>query len=138
MWPFPAKSQRAHRYSAPPRLDLCPLADPSLLHLLELGGYRLEQFYSVLVRALTEDVVPVSLPVEVRISQAAPEEAELWIHTVAQGFGDQEIPAQETLDLLAPNFYSANGTCFFSWMDGQPAGGGAIYIHEGVADFHRR
>jgi len=127
-----------HRHSAPPRLDLCPLADPSLLHLLELGGYRLEQFYSVLVRALTEDVVPVSLPAEVRISQAGPEDAELWIHTVAQGFGDDESPAQETLDLLAPNFYSTNGTCFFAWIDGQPAGGGAIYTHEGVADFHRR
>jgi hypothetical protein len=99
--------------------------------LLELGGYRLEQFYSVLVRALTEDVVPVSLPVEVRISQAAPKEAALWIHTVAQGFGDEESPAQETLDILAPNFYSTNGTCFFAWIDGQPAGGGAIYTHRG-------
>jgi hypothetical protein len=127
-----------HSCSAPPRVDLCPLADPSLLHLLRLGGYRLEQFYSVLVRALTEDVVPVSLPVEVRISQAALKEAELWIHTVAQGFGDEESPAQEALDILAPNFYSTNGTCFFAWMDGQPAGGGAIYTHAGVADFQRR
>jgi len=119
---------------APPRVDLCPLADPSLLHLLNLGGYRLEQFYSVLVCTLSEDVVPVPLPAEVRISQADPEEAELWTHTVAQGFGNDEIPAQETLDLLAPNFYSTNGTCFFAWTDGQPAGGGAIYIHEGVAE----
>lgn len=119
---------------APPRVDLCPLADPSWPHLLTLGGYRLEQFYSVLVRPLTEDVVPVSLPGEVRVSQAGPEDAELWIHTVAQGFGDQESPAQETLDLLAPNFHSANGTCFFAWMDGQPAGGGAIYVHEGATE----
>jgi len=119
---------------APPRVDLCPLADPSLLPMLKLGGYRLEQFYSVLVRALTEDAVPAPLPAEVRISQAGPTEAELWITTVAQGFGDQEIPAQETLDLLAPNLHSANGTCFFAWLDGQPAGGGAIYIHEGTAE----
>jgi len=119
---------------APPRVDLCPLADPSLLPMLELGGYRLEKFHSVLVRALSEDVVPVPLPAEIRISKAGPTEAELWITTVAQGFGDQESPAQETLDLLAPNFYSTNGTCFFAWMNGQPAGGGAIYIHEGVAE----
>ena len=117
-----------------PRVDLCPMADPSLPHLLKLGGYRLEQFYSVLVRALTEDAVPVPLPAEVRISRAGPQEAELWITTVAQGFGDAEVPAHETLDLLAPNFHSANGTCFFAWLDGQPAGGGAIYIHEGVAE----
>jgi len=120
--------------SAPPRLDLCPLADSSWLPMLRLGGYRLEKFHSVLVRALSEDVVPVPLPAEVRISQADPKEAALWTTTVAQGFGDQEIPAQETLDILAPNFHSANGTCFFAWMDGQPAGGGAIYIHEGVAE----
>jgi len=119
---------------APPRVDLCPLADPSLLDLLKVGGYRLEEFYSVLVRALAEDAVPVPPPAEIRTSQAGPTEAELWITTVAQGFGDQESPAQETLDLLAPNFHSANGTCFFAWLDGQPAGGGAIYIHEGVAE----
>jgi len=80
---------------APPRVDLCPLADPSLLPMLKLGGYRLEQFYSVLVRALSEDVVPVPLPAEVRISQADPEEAELWITTVAQGFGDTRSPGSE-------------------------------------------
>jgi len=119
---------------APPRVDVCPLADPSLLHLLKVGGYRLEQFFSVLVRALAEGAAPGPLPSEVRISQAGPTEAELWITTVAQGFGDAEVPARETLDLLAPNFHGANGTCFFAWLDGQPAGGGAIYIHEGVAE----
>jgi GNAT superfamily N-acetyltransferase len=119
---------------APSRVDLCPLADPSLLHLLKSGGYHLEQFFSVLVRALAEGAVPAPLPAEVRISRAGPAEAELWITTVAQGFGDAEVPAQETLDLLAPNFHSTNGTCFFAWMDGQPAGGGAIYIHGGTAE----
>lgn len=112
-----------------------PLLRPPLLYLLKQGGYRLEQFYNVLVCSLAEDIIPVSLPVEVRISQAGLKEAELWVNTVAQGFGEEEIPAQETLDVLAPNFYSTNGTCFFAWIDGQSAGGGAMYIYERVAEF---
>src|SRR5262245_29217049 len=31
----------------PPRIDLCPLADPSLLKALQQKGYHLERFYSV-------------------------------------------------------------------------------------------
>ncbi|HEU5100722.1 MAG TPA: GNAT family N-acetyltransferase, partial [Roseiflexaceae bacterium] len=43
-------------------------------------------------------------------------------------------PDQATLHVLAPNFYSANGICFFAWLDGQPAGGGGMYVHERVAE----
>ena len=59
----------------------------------------------------------------------------MWIRTTAQGFDEQETPSQRTLDILTPNFHSPNATCFLAWIDGQPAGGGAMYIHDGVAEF---
>jgi len=120
--------------SALPRVDLCPLADPSLLDLLNRGGYRLEEFYSVLACPLSDNAMPVSLPAEVRVGQARPEEAELWIHTTAQGFEEGEVPTAGALAILAPNFHSANATCFFAWVAGQPAGGGALFTHAGVAE----
>ncbi len=121
-----------------PRVSVCPLADPSLTDLLKAGGYRLEMFYSVLFRSLAEDDrtgIPIPAHTEVQIAQATSEDADLWIRTTGQGFTGQEIPPQEDTVILSPNFFAANATCFFAWIAGQPAGGGGMYIHEGVAEF---
>jgi GNAT superfamily N-acetyltransferase len=118
-----------------PRLDLCPLADPSLKELLKEKGYRLEGFSNVLAFSLADKVISIPLPPGVQISQARPAEAEVWITTTAQGFTELETPPQADLDILGPNFYSANATCFLAWLEGQPAGGGGMYIHEGVVEF---
>ena len=123
------------RRGAPPRIDLCPLADPSLQQWVNLRPYRLEQFFSVLFCHLPDDVVPQPWPTEVRVTRADPEQAELWIRTTAQGYGEEDVPTQETLDILAPNFHSQNAVPFLAWIDGEPAGGGALFIHEGVAEF---
>ena len=39
---------------SPTQIDLCPLADPSMLELLSLRGYRLREFSNMLVRPLRE------------------------------------------------------------------------------------
>ncbi len=122
------------RRALPPRADACPLADASLLELLSQRGYRLERFYSVLLYPLSEVGAPGPAPAGIRISQAGPDEAELWLKTVAQGFEETDIPSQATLDILAPNFYTSHAACFFAWIDGQPAGGGGMVLHEGVAE----
>jgi len=122
------------RLHAAPGLDLCPLADPSLLDLLNQNGYRLEHFFNVLARPLSDGDAAVPLPAAPRITQATPEEAELWIRTTAQGFTGKEDPPQADLDILRPNFHSADATCFFAWLDDQPAGGGALFVHDGVAE----
>ena len=140
-----------HSRNAAPRVSVCPLADPSLVDLLKASGDRLEMFYSVLVRPLDDESragIPTptlalarsagaSVPAQARvqITQAKPKDADLWIRTTGQGFTGQEAPPQEDLVILSPNFYAANATCFFAWIDGQPAGGGGMYIHEGVVEF---
>jgi len=123
------------RRNLPPRIDVCPLADGSLLELLRLRGYRLEKFYSVLLYPLSEPAALNPAPAGIRVSRAGPDDAELWLKTVAQGFEETDSPTQATLDILAPNFYTSHAACFFAWIDGQPAGGGGMYVHEGVAEF---
>lgn len=120
------------RRQAVPRLDLCPLADPSLLDLLNQSGYRLERFFNVLARPLSDD--DVSPSIKIRITQARLEEAELWILTTAQGFTGKDNPPQADLDILTPNFHSQDATCFLAWTEKKPAGGGAMFIHEGVVE----
>jgi GNAT superfamily N-acetyltransferase len=122
------------RRNLPPRIDVCPLADESLLKLLNSRGYGLEKFYSVLLYPLSEPGAPAPAGICVRISRAGLEDAELWLKTVAQGFEETDVPTQAMLDILAPNFYTSHAACFLAWIDGQPAGGGGMYVHEGVAE----
>jgi GNAT superfamily N-acetyltransferase len=119
---------------AVPRVEVCPLADPSLLDLLRGNGYRLEQFSSVLVRTIPSDEASLTISPDVRVSIAGPEERDLWLHIVAEGFDGTDVPTQETLAILAPNFDAKTAICFLARIDGEPAGGGAVILHEGVAE----
>jgi GNAT superfamily N-acetyltransferase len=117
------------------RVDLCPLADHSLLELLHRHGYHLEGFLNVLACALPDEVPSLPWPSGVEVARPGPAEAELWIRTTAQGFEETEVPSQKSLDILAPNFYAANAVPFLALVGGQPAGGGSLLLHEGVAEF---
>jgi GNAT superfamily N-acetyltransferase len=119
----------------PLRIALCPVADPSLLELLRHHAWHLEGFLNVLACALPEDVNPLLCSSKVEVTRANRAEAELWIRTTAQGFEETETPPQQSLDILAPNFYAANAVPFLALVDGQPAGGGSMLLHEGVAEF---
>jgi GNAT superfamily N-acetyltransferase len=118
---------------AAPRLDLCPLAHPSLLEMLQASRYRLEGFYSVLARPLRRSAPPAASP-GVRVALARPEDADLWLRTVAEGFSGQDPPPAEAIDLIAPTFYSETARCFLAYVEGRPAGGGALIAHQGVAE----
>lgn len=115
-------------------LDLCPLADPALIALLRGRSYQMEGFQSILALALTEVLPLAASPVDLRIAQATPQEAELWIQTTAQGFAGTESPSPAVFDILAPNFHAANAFCYFAWSGDEPAAGGAMYHHDGIVE----
>lgn len=119
----------------PIRVDVCPLADHSLLQLVHRHTYRLEGFLNVLACAVPEGIVSLPCPPDVEVSPASRAEGELWIRTTAQGFAGTEAPPRETLDILAPNFYAANAVPFLARVGGEPAGGGSLLLHDGVAEF---
>lgn len=117
---------------APARITLCPLSHPTLLSLLQARGYRPDQWFNVLLATLATEKRP-ALPARVQVEQVGSERAKLWLETVIAGFGEEGSPVLH--ELLAPNFFAENGVCYLAWLDGQPAGGGAFYHHEGVAEF---
>jgi GNAT superfamily N-acetyltransferase len=117
------------------RISLCPLADPALLEILQKRSYQLEQFYSVLVRILPDADAPVEIPPGIIIQHAGPGTADLWLETVAYGFSAPGEPDVDSYEILAPNFYAANAAPYLAFVEGQPAGGGGMYLHEGVAEF---
>jgi GNAT superfamily N-acetyltransferase len=116
-----------------PRIDLCPLADESIIETLRQKNYSIEAFQNVLFLPLSEcHTFPIPRGIELR--QTNPEEANLWILTTAQGFEGVEVPSQDALNILAPNFYAENALNFFAWIDGNPVGGGGMYHYEGIVE----
>jgi len=116
-----------------PRVDVCPLADASLLTALRQHDFQLHWFTNVLARPLgTVDNVP--LPAEyIEVREARPEEAELWARVVDEGFseGAPLTEARRRLGLMI--FHRSTAHCYFAEMDGQPVAGGALFTHEGYA-----
>jgi len=118
---------------SPTQIDLCPLADPSVIELLGMRGYRLREFSNMLVRPLRERGTGVSGDGELKIQQCTPPEDEAWARTVAQGFSENLIVSEENLLVLKSLFHRPDSVCLLAWLEGRPVGGGALAMHEGVA-----
>lgn len=118
---------------APVHVELCPLADGSVLREMAERGYRLRDFSNMMVRKIrtVESTVPPGSAISVQFSGT--EEAELWAKTVAIGFGEQQVETPENLAVLRSILFQPATRCALAWVDGRPAGGGALSVHDGVA-----
>jgi hypothetical protein len=117
---------------APCVIDLCPLAHPSLLRLLESRGYYLRAWMSMLFLPLPS--APVALNPALRITRATPAEADLWLATSARGFDESDEIAPSTLRVLAPNFYAKNAHSYFAWLGDTAIATGGMYPYNGVVE----
>jgi hypothetical protein len=124
---------RAHGASV--NIETCPLADPSLLKLLNERGYRPMEYSNVLVRELTdEDSHSKHNPAsEVRVRRAEPNEAEGYSLIVAQSFFESSELTSEFLDMITSPFHAAGAYFFLAEVAGVAAGGAMMSCHRGVA-----
>lgn len=117
----------------PCRVFICPLADPSLIDGLGRRGYRLSGFEDFLAMPLaSDDAEPSAMP-GVEIRPAGPDAAGLYASVVAPNFAGPEGMTEDLADLIASMYGIDQTSAFLAYVDGQPAGGGAILIHRGVA-----
>ena len=117
----------------PCRVFVCPMADPSLVEGLGRRGYRLSGFENFLAMPLVPDATEPSPGPGIAIHPADPEAAELYASVVAPNFAGPEGLTADLLDMLASMFGMEHASAFLAYVDGQPAGGGAVLIHRGVA-----
>ena len=114
--------------------ETCPLADPSLLHLLPERGYRPIEQSTVLFQPLntaTHAKRDLSRDVHVRIVGA--DDFLVWSTTAARGWSDTPELAQFMLD-FGRSYASARGmTAFIGECDGVRAAAAALSIQEDVA-----
>lgn len=117
----------------PAQVDLCPLADRSLVDLLGERAYRISEFNSVLVKPLQAGHEDGVHPPGFEVRETRPDEAELWSETVSAGFAGEDPLTPELVDVARPFFALASATPFLAFVDGAPAGGGLLVLREGLA-----
>jgi GNAT superfamily N-acetyltransferase len=111
-------------------IDLCPLADPSLLDLLGSRGYRVTEFNNVLARPLPG--AGISAPA-IPVSQAAEDEMDLWAKVVGCGFTDKAVLTGEEMDVGRTIFRMAGSFCYLAFIGDQPAAAAVMTIRGGLA-----
>ncbi|MBS1854251.1 MAG: GNAT family N-acetyltransferase [Acidobacteria bacterium] len=116
---------------ARPVIDLCPFADAGLVELLAARGYRLTEFNNVLARRVSGEMVLTP-----RVRRACAGEVDLWSHTVGAGFFETDRLTTEEMDVGRAICAMPGAITYLAATEsGQPAGGGALAIHEGLATF---
>jgi GNAT superfamily N-acetyltransferase len=115
---------------SPCLIDLCPMADASVVAFVQSRPYRAVEFNNVLARRIGADEVFERSP---GVRPASECEMATWSRVIAEGFSDPMPASEELMELLA--VCCAGSQCWFGG-DGDPAGGGALGIQNGVALFY--
>jgi hypothetical protein len=114
--------------------EVSPLADASLLTLLNERGYQPIELTSVMYRPIGRGVQiesPRDEKVQSRLMRDG--EEELWARTAARGWSELTEFADTILELLSLTAKRAGGLSFLAELDGRPIATGAMFIHDGVA-----
>ena len=113
--------------------EVCPLADPSVLELLNARGYRPIEFSSVLYRPIAKDFrLQATRNEDIQVRLIAEGEQELWAQTAGQGWGEFGELADFLRELGQVNACS-DSLSFLAELNKQPVGTGALTICEGIA-----
>lgn len=120
-------------YGIPGQVSLCPLADRSLLELVNRAGYRIEMFMHAWYRDLARGKVDPELASGIVARPIRPDEAALWVRVAFGGGLDSDDAQPSRTAIIAAYPYMAHTTCYLAWLDGMPAGAAALAWHDGVA-----
>jgi GNAT superfamily N-acetyltransferase len=113
-------------------VELCPFTERSTLQLLGPRGYAIAGFGNMLVRKL-EPPVPVFSPGQFTVEPCTSTDGELWARTILGGFSGQRSDNEDNLSALLSLFHQPGSVCLLARVDGEPAGAGALSVHERVA-----
>jgi GNAT superfamily N-acetyltransferase len=114
--------------------EVSPLADASLLTLLNVRGYQPIELTSVMYRHIERGAQlasPRNEKVQSRLMRDG--EEELWARTAAEGWSELIEFADIILELSSITARRAGGCSFLAELDGRPIATGAMFMQDGVA-----
>jgi GNAT superfamily N-acetyltransferase len=112
---------------------LCPLADPSALRVLGERGYAADSFVNVLALSLRDAAEFGSSESGVGVEKIGENQADCWSELVARAFSEGLAHDRDLARTTRIYARYPSGACFFARKTGEPAGGGMVVIHDGVA-----
>ena len=119
---------------APVFHEISPLADLSLLALLNERGYHPMEFTSVMFRPIQRDVhLTAARNPQMQVRLVQEEERELYAQTAAKGWSDSYEFPDQLLDFGRIATQRPNGYAFLAELDGCAIASGAMNTWEGVA-----
>lgn len=121
---------------APAILELSSFAAPSFVEMLNRRGYTVVEFSHVLCRKCDRTERFPSAPSGITIRELGPEMrpevAKLYTEVVSKGYAESLPITQDLLDVVEGFCYDPEGCSFLASFDGEPAGGGAAALFDGI------
>jgi GNAT superfamily N-acetyltransferase len=118
--------------SEPVRVETCPLADSTLFEKYKERNYYVTEFSNVMLRPIRNDAaLPAPTGIEVRL--ARPDEMDIWVMTVAQGFAEHYPVTEEMLAVMKMFASPKSSECYLARIDGRVVGGATLALRGRVA-----
>lgn len=108
-------------------IDLCPMADPSVIAFIQSQPYRVVEFNNVMARRIDPD--EVFEPAE-GIRPVREGELPHWSRVISEAFSENMPVNESMVDLMAATCKGVH--CWFAG-ESNPVGGAAMAVQEGVA-----
>jgi GNAT superfamily N-acetyltransferase len=116
------------------KVNVCPMADASLLEGLAARGYRAVGFEDVLYRELEGSATFPSPPEEILVgSPSSPGEQEAYGEVMARGFSAPDEPSPEMSEIFEMSRRVEGLTGLLARVGGVPAGSASLLIRDGLA-----
>jgi hypothetical protein len=112
-------------------IDLCTLADASVLGMIQERGYAVREISNVLARRLDREERAAEVAAGFAIESAAASEFRAWARLMIAAFSEQEDVPEEQVDLLA----SADPApeTWFGLVEGSHVATAAMAVHDRMA-----
>ncbi len=114
-------------------IDLCPLADPTVLEEISKRNYKIIEFNNLMVKHLSPEDLADPLPTELGVEEVEPNDYVDWCRLILRGFTGLDHVPNEMLSMFEGHSF---GRSFRATWLGEPAGGASMSIQEKVATLH--
>lgn len=114
--------------------EICPLADPSAVALLNERGYQPIEFTSVMYRPIPKDLrLTASRNENIQVRLIRPGEEELWAQTAARGWSETSELEGFFDELGKVSSKRVAARSFLAELEGEAIATGVLSISDGVA-----
>jgi GNAT superfamily N-acetyltransferase len=117
-------------------VELCPLADASLLGAFGERGYRIVEFSNVLIRALAPSDMLAPEVTRIEVRPIVESERSVFVETLAQGWAEFHAVTDEMVAMTESFSCGEGKVMYLALADGKPAGAGTLLLSRGVAGLY--